>query len=189
MQEPIFEISSYNPKTNQIRARLHPSAQSQPRPYRWPLTRLGNRDPIVLGEHIAEDRRGVDLGYVVAPFDSELYVPVHAAQAGEVSFACEGKDGFAVSLDHSEYTTHYDHMSKMFVTRCLGKLRRRQYVSRGEVIGYAAKGPVHVRFELWQWTDDRGFVAIDPLPLLNEWRIEPPDNGLRSRMTSNNEAA
>lgn len=191
MIEPIFEISSYNPKTKQMRARLHASAREQPKPWKWPLMRCGGRDPIVFTEHIADDRRGVDLGYVVAPFDSELFVPVHAVQAGEVSFAAEGKDGFAVSIDHGDYTTHYGHLSKMFVTRCLGKTRRRQYVRAGEVIGNAAKAPLHVRFELWKWTDDRGFVAVDPVPYLKDWTLIPPDNGRRLGLpiNENNEAA
>jgi len=180
MSEPFFEVTSHNPKTKRIRPPLHPSAQAKPQPWRWPLVRIGNRDPIVLAEHVAGERRGVDLGYAVAPFDSELYVPVQAAQSGEVAFAVEGVHGFAVSLDHGALSTHYGHMSKMFVTRCLGKTRRRQHVHAGEVIGYAAKTPLHVRFELWKRTDDHGFVSIDPIPYLNEWRSVPPDNALRS---------
>src|SRR5438874_1251054 len=118
--EPIFEITSYNPNTHRITgARLHPSARSKPGPWRWPLGKLGSRPPIVIDEHVAADRRGIDLGYAVTSFDAELYVPVYAAQSGEVSFALEGKDGFAVSIDHGDCTTHYAHMSKMFVTRCL----------------------------------------------------------------------
>lgn len=193
MSEPIFEITSYNPKTKKLRARLHPSAQPKPQAWRWPLSRVGNRDPIVLNEHVADVRRGVDLGYAVAPFDSQLYVPVHAVQSGEVSFAAEGKGGFGVSLDHGELTTHYGQMSQMFVTRCLGKVRRRQRVVAGEVIGYAAKAPLHMRFELWRWTEDRGFVAVDPKLYLNDWMVVPPDGGFRLRPTlpnpTTNEAA
>lgn len=191
MQEPMFDITSYNPKTKQIRARLHPSARSKPQAWRWPLSRVGNRTPIVVAEHVTKERRGVDIGYAVAPFDSQLYVPVFAAQSGEVSYALEGKDGFAVSLDHGEWTTHYGRMSEMFATRCLGKTRRRQSVRAGDVIGYASKSPIRVRFELWQWTDDRGFVAVDPVPHLNQWNVTPPDNELRFHpiTPSNNEAA
>lgn len=190
MSEPIFEISSYNPKTKQVRARLHPSARAKPQQWRWPISRVGNRSPIVLAEHAVNERRGVDLGYAVAPFDSQLFVPVFAAQSGEVSFALEGNDGCAVSIDHGEWTTHYGHMSKMFPTRCLGRTRRRQHVRAGDVIGYAAKTPLHVRFELWKSTDDRGFVAVDPLPHLNEWNVTPPDNEVRHYPTTpNNEAA
>ncbi len=192
MNEPIFEISSYNPKTKNIRARLHPSAREQRAPWRWPLEKCGSRPPIVLDEYITENRRGVVLGYVVAPFDGELYVPVHAAQSGEVSFALDGPDGCAVSIDHGDVTTHYAHMSKMFVTRCLGKTRRRQYVRAGDVIGNAARSPLHLRFEVWKWIDDRGFVAVDPRPDLETWIVKSPLDELQlpaNPRNPNNEAA
>jgi len=189
MTEPFFEI----PKTNRIkRVRPHPSAREQRGPCRWPLAKLPGRQPIVLDEYERDGRRGVDLGYVVAPYDSELYVPVYAAHSGEVSFALEGKDGCAVSIDHGETTTHYAHMSSMFVTRCLGKTRRRQHVRAGDVIGHAAKAPVHVRFELWKWTYDRGFVCVDPRPELERWTVISPIDELRlpAKPTSpTNEAA
>ncbi len=189
MTEPMFEITSYNPKTQKMRARLHPSAREVREPWRWPLPRLGNRNPIVLAEHASNERRGVDLGYAVASFDSELFVPVHAAQSGEVSFAIEGDDGCAVSIDHGGWTTHYGHMSKMFVTRNLGRLRRRQYVRAGEVIGNACRSPLHIRFELYAWTDARGFVAVDPLEHLNGWTTEPTKLCSLATTTNANEAA
>ena len=179
MQEPIFEITSFDPKTKKIRARLHPSARSQPKPWRWPLGKCAGRPPIVLDEYENSERRGVDIGYVVAPFDSELYVPVYAAQSGEISFANESDDGYAVSIDHGATTTHYAHMSKMFVTRCLGRTRRRQSVRAGDVIGNAARSPLHVRFELWKWSDDRGFVAVDPRSELENWIVTNPLDELR----------
>jgi len=187
MTEPMFEITSYNPKTKQMRARLHPSAREVRGPWRWPLPRLGNRNPIVLAEHASVERRGVDLGYAVASFDSELFVPVHAAQSGEVSFAIEGDNGCAVSIDHGGWTTHYGHMSKLFVTRNLGRLRRRQYVRAGEVIGNAARSPLHIRFEVHAWTDARGFVAVDPMKQLEEWIVTPTAGELRTPLTSTND--
>jgi murein DD-endopeptidase MepM/ murein hydrolase activator NlpD len=191
MIEPIFEISSYNPKTKKTRARLHSSAREQRGPWRWPLGKCASRPPIILDEHVTNDRRSVDIGYVLAPFGSELYVPVYAAQSGEVSFALDGPDGCAVSIDHGNTTTHYSHMSKMFVTRCLGKTRRRQYVRAGDVIGNAARSPLHVRFELWKWTDDRGFVAVDPRPELENWIVTNPLDELRlpAKPRNTNEAA
>jgi murein DD-endopeptidase MepM/ murein hydrolase activator NlpD len=140
---------------------------------------------------VTNDRRSVDIGYVLAPFDSELYVPVYAAQSGEVSFALDGSDGCAISIDHGNTTTRYSHMSKMFVTRCLGKTRRRQYVRAGDVIGNAARSPLHVRFELWKWTDDRGFVAVDPRPELENWIVTNPLDELRlpAKPRNTNEAA
>lgn len=189
MNEPMFEITSHNPKTKRMRARLHPSAREVRGPWRWPLPRLGNRSPIVLAEHTSDARRGVDLGYAVSSFDSELFVPVHAAQSGEVSFAIEGDEGCAVSVDHGGWTTHYGHMSKMFVTRSLGRLRRRQYVRAGDVIGNAARSPLHVRFELYVWTDARGFVAVDPMEQLKSWNVEPTTLRALATETNDNEAA
>lgn len=179
MQQPIFEITHYDPRTKKLRARLHPSARPVHQPWRWPLPRLGGRTPIVLA-NVDTDRRSVDLGYPAAPYDSELFVPVFAAQAGEVSYAAETKEGFALSLVHGDWTTHYAHLSKMFVTPCRPRTRRRQSVPAGTVIGYAAKSPVHVRFELWQWTDDRSFVAVDPIPHLASWEVASAGNDRRT---------
>jgi murein DD-endopeptidase MepM/ murein hydrolase activator NlpD len=179
MQQPIFDIMHLDPRTKKLRARLHPSARPIDEPWRWPLPRLAGRNPIVLASVDAE-RHSVDVGYVAAPYDSELFVPVVAAQAGEVSYATETKDGFALSLVHGDWTTHYAHLSKMFVTRCLPRARRRQFVSGGTVIGYAARSPPHVRFELWQWTDESGFVAVDPIPHLSSWEVASAGNDRRA---------
>jgi murein DD-endopeptidase MepM/ murein hydrolase activator NlpD len=179
MQQPIFDITHFDPKTKKLRARLHPSARPVDEPWRWPLPRLAGRNPIVLAS-VDADRHSVDIGYVAAPYDSDLFVPVFAAKAGEVSFATETKDGFALSLVHGDWTTHYAHLSKMFVTRCLPRLRRRQFVPAGAVIGYAARSPLHVRFELWQWTDESGFVAVDPMPHLTSWEVASAGNDRRA---------
>lgn len=152
--------------------RLRPGAMPLPQPWRWPLQRLGDRDPIVLAEHVAADRRGVELGYDTRPFDAELYVPVYAAQEGDVMFAGETKSGFAVSIDHGKrgWATYYAHMSRMFVAPYYGQRdRKRRRVYAGDVIGYAAKSPIQIRFELWNWTDDRGFVSVDPIAQLAAW--------------------
>jgi hypothetical protein len=179
MQQPIFDITHVDPTSKKLRARLHPSARPIDEPWRWPLPRLAGRDPIVLAT-VEGDRHCVDLGYAAAPYDSELFVPVFAARAGEVSYATETDDGFALSLVHGDWTTHYAHLSQMFVTRCLPRSRRRQFVSAGSVIGYAAKSPLRVRFELWQWTDESGFVAVDPVPHLSSWDVAIAGNERRA---------
>jgi murein DD-endopeptidase MepM/ murein hydrolase activator NlpD len=190
MQPAIFDITHFDPNTKKLRARLHPSARPIDQPWRWPLPRLAGRNPIVLANVDAE-RHSVELGYVAAPYDSELFVPVFAAKAGEVSYATETKDGFALSLAHGDWTTHYAHLSQMCVTKCLPRTRRRQCVPAGTVIGYAAKSPLHVRFELWQWTDDSGFVAIDPIPHLSSWEVASAGNDHRALAPTSpaNEAA
>ena len=106
-----------------------------------------------------------------------LFVPVYAAQDGLVRFAGETVSGYAISLDHGgKWSTHYAHLDQMHVIPQSGRRRRRfEFVPAGGVIGYAAKSPMHVRFELWKWIDDRGYVPTDPLPHLQEWTVHPSD--------------
>lgn len=179
MSDIILEPPSLSIRHTRPNVRLVPSARPVDEPWRWPLPRLAGRNPIVVAETDAE-RNSVDIGYVAAPFDSELFVPVFAAKAGEVSYATETKDGFAVSIVHGDWTTHYAHLSQMFVTRCMPRARRRQHVPAGSMIGYAAKSPLHVRFELWQWNDDSGFVAVDPIPHLSDWTVASAGNDRRA---------
>jgi Peptidase family M23 len=153
--------------------RLRNNARLQAQPCQWPLARLGDREPLVLAEYGGETRRGIELGYATSVLDSRLFVPVHAAQAGEIAAALDVPTGCAITIDHGDRTmmTHYAHLSKMFVTPCIPKdhASRRQFVHAGQVIGYAANSPAHLRFELWRWTDDRGYVAVDPIPELTTW--------------------
>jgi hypothetical protein len=168
----MFEIETYKPGRSKF-WRLRNDARRQPQPWSSPLVRLGDRDPIVIAEVATCERRGVDLGYAPRPYDHELYVPVHAAQDGDVMCAAETACGFALSIEHREagLVTHYAQMSRMFVTPYYGQRdRKRQRVRAGEVIGYAAKSPIQIRFEVWQWTNDRGFVAVDPQSHLEKWR-------------------
>jgi murein DD-endopeptidase MepM/ murein hydrolase activator NlpD len=158
--------------------KLRDDARPTEVPWRWPLERLAGRDPLVLGERVNGERMAIDLGYDPRPYDAQLFVPVHAAQSGEVALAGESSSGFIVTIDHGhrEWATHYAHLSRLFVAPYLGqRSRRRQRVRAGEVIGYAAKSPIHVRFELWNWTDERGFVPADPLATCATWGLSALD--------------
>ena len=162
-----------DPYARNVRWKLREDARAAPEPRRWPLPRIGAFGPRVIAAHAAEDRRGTDLGYGSTTAASGALVPVAAAQTGEVSSALETADGDAVSSDHGQRTwsTHYARLAQMTVTPSLPRLRRRQCVRSGEIIGYAARSPRHVRFELWQWSDARGFIAVDPTPYLPHWTI------------------
>lgn len=150
--------------------RLTPRRREPTAPFEWPLHALGDLEPSVLAVH-GGDRRGVDLGYAL-PHARELLVPVFAANDGEVACAIETPTGCAISLDHGgTWTTHYTGLTKLAVIRCSPKLKRREHVHVGQVIGYTQKP--RIGFELWQWTDDRGFVAIDPRAYLAMW-TKPP---------------
>ena len=157
--------------------RLRESARRIPQPWCWPLGHLGDREPLILPRRIEETRHGVHLGYEPMPYDHQIFVPVHAVQDGEVMYAgepqsCEAPPGITITLDHRAhgFATYYGHLSKMFVAaNYFHSNKTRQRVCAGEVIGYAAKSPIEIRFSLWQWTE-RGFVPVDPMPKLEEWR-------------------
>lgn len=146
--------------------RLAPRRREPSTPFCWPLAsrgHVGELAPRVLAAHEG-DRPSVDLGYVRAPSD---LVPVLAANDGEVSFALAGNGSHAVSLEHSgSWCTHYTGLAKLAVTACLPRLKRRQTVRAGDVIGYTAG---KLGFELWQWTDEDGFVPVDARPHLARW--------------------
>lgn len=102
-----------------------------------------------------------------------------AANDGEVSFALEGGGSYAVSLDHGgTWSTHYTGLAKLTVSACLPRLKRRQLVRAGDVIGYTTG---KLGFELWRWTDDRGFVAVEPRPYLASWADAPAATEVTSK--------
>lgn len=149
--------------------RLAPQRREPTKPFEWPLRAFNNNAPRVLGAHEGE-RLGVDLGYTLAFSDREL--PVFAVNDGEVACAIEGGYGCAISLDHGgTWSTQYTGLSGLGVVRCVPRLKRREYVRAGQVIGYANKP--RIGFELWQWTDDRGFVPVDPHTHLAAWARDP----------------
>jgi hypothetical protein len=155
--------------------RLRDSARRQPQPWRWPLQRLGDRDALIMQARLDDARHGVLIGYEVRPGDLELDVPVYAAQDGEVMLAGETASGFAIGIDHRAHglATYYAQLSKMCVApNHLYRNRKRQRVYGGDVIGYAARSSIEIRFALWKWTDVRGFVPVDPIPQLEKWATE-----------------
>ncbi|MEJ7598490.1 MAG: M23 family metallopeptidase [Kofleriaceae bacterium] len=118
------------------------------------------------------EQLAVDIGYEDAAFAAKLFIPVYAAQDGRVSFVEKAENGFAVSVDHGTWSTHYAHLDQVFIATRGRALRRAEHVRAGDVVGYAAGAPVHVRFELWQLDNDE-LVPVDPEPHLEQWLVLP----------------
>jgi murein DD-endopeptidase MepM/ murein hydrolase activator NlpD len=171
MIDPLYNPNDpTGPRKSRFWALRH-SARDKPQPWRWPLDALAGRSPMVLAQGIT-NRHGVEIGYESRPYDAQLFVPVFAAQDGEVMHCGETVSGFAISIDHKRegFATYYSHLSKVFVEQNLTRFNpRRQWVRGGDVIGYAAKSPIHLRFALWQWDAAGGFVAVDPIAKFSEW--------------------
>jgi hypothetical protein len=87
---------------------------------RWPLPQLRGIEPAIIDEHVCGARRAVDLGY--PGLDRELYVPVMAVQSGEVCAAICTARGYAITIDHGGWATHYAHLTKMFVNLSMNNL-------------------------------------------------------------------
>lgn len=145
--------------------RLAPRRREPSVAFEWPLRTLHGLEPRVTAAHPGE--RLVDLGYIGLG-DLDRRVPILAANDGVVACALEDDNGCAVSIDHEgTWSTHYTGLSELAVIRCLPKLKRRQHVRAGQVIGYAARS--RIGFELWRWTDERGFVPVDASAHLATW--------------------
>lgn len=168
--EPLthaIELALRPPRLARRGIRLGPRRREPAAPFEWPLRVLAGIEPQVLASHAGE-RLGLDLGYVVAPEPRDVRVPVFSVNDGKVACAIEDGNGCAISVDHGGmWTTHYAGLSELAVIRCGPRLDRRESVRAGQLIGYAGKP--RMGFELWQWTDDRGFVAVDPREHLARW--------------------
>lgn len=160
-----------NPKT--LRFTLRDDAKPAEDPsWFWPLPRLAGDTPQVT-LHVNDDRCAVHIGYERVSFDG-LFVPVYAAKSGFVTFAQRTSNGCAISIEHDRtWCTHYAHLKDMFVVPTVPARRRRARVRAGDVIGYAAANPIHIRFELWKWTDADGFVPDLAALRMRDWLVLP----------------
>lgn len=160
------------PARSKPRYRLREDAKPDDGAWVWPLPRLAGDTPKVTA-HLHDERSAVHVGYERVSFDG-LFVPVYAARGGTVSFAQRTSSGCAVSIEHDqEWCTHYAHLQDMFVVPTMPARRRRARVRAGDVIGYAAARPIHIRFELWKWSDEHGFVPDLAGLRMRDWLVLP----------------
>lgn len=157
---------------------LAPDARPDPDRWYWPLPSLGSSRPCVLGR--ADERRlTIAVGY---RHRADAVVPVYAVRDGRIRIATETASGFAVTIDHhGEWSSHYAQLDQLTVTQASARCGAR--VRAGQIIGYA-NGATAIRFELWRWTDERGFVPTRPDPLMPSWLVlserDPNPSGAQS---------
>lgn len=169
MSDPI--ILSAKPATPRYRLRAD-AKPIEDGVWVWPLPRLAG-DPPKVTTHLNDARCAVHVGYERVSFPG-LFVPVYAAQGGTISFAQRTSSGCAVSIEHGRaWCTHYAHLQEMFVVATYPARRRRARVRAGDVIGYAAASPIHIRFELWRWTEESGFVPDLAALRMRDWLVLP----------------
>ncbi|MGE0401359.1 MAG: peptidoglycan DD-metalloendopeptidase family protein [Kofleriaceae bacterium] len=145
----------------------------------WPLPKIGSLAPKLIAR-ADDDTCGVDIGYECPDPRGDLYVPVHAVQSGIIVYAAPGSTGHAITIDHGSWASHYAHLAHRFSTVLAGRQRGRHRVEAGDVIGYAAKSPARVRFEIHEWTEEHGFVPIDVDLRIRSWRVMPSHDDQRA---------
>ncbi|MFT3693959.1 MAG: M23 family metallopeptidase [Kofleriaceae bacterium] len=167
----------FGQQTEQITWKLRDDARLDRSRWLWPLDRFDARDPLVTR---SLDNGVIELGYDPRGYDSKLFIPVYAPNVGDVAFALSTPEGYVVAIDHGDTVTRLEHLSKIFVTECVPRNpSRRQLVIAGQVIGYAAKAPVHVRLSVAKW-DGRTYGNVDAEKLLRSWVLPRTIDELRS---------
>lgn len=170
------------PVTRNTRFRLRPDdLPVQDPPWTYPLPRLGGAAPRITGR-VEGDRRILELGFDPAEVGELKYVPVYAVQSGRISLAIPTATGHAISIDHGGWSSHYANLSHRYATVPGNRKIGRTQVRAGDAIGFAACSPVHIRFELWDWTEKRGFVQVDPSARMKDWRVLAPSYPSPSRL-------
>jgi hypothetical protein len=178
MIDPLHDPNDPNsPRKSRFWA-LRASARIPHRPPQWPLEQFGDRAPMLVGQQTDDKRKIAMLGYEPRHYDAQLFVAVYAARDGRVMFCGETNDGLAVAIEHHEHNgkwgTYYSQLSKVLVGRNLYEKRKRlQAVRAGDCIGYTAKSPLQIGFEVMVWTHDRGFVSLDPVEAMKNWGVKP----------------
>jgi hypothetical protein len=134
----------------------------------WPLPAIEAAKPRVLA-HGADSRLGVELGYADNDTNAVL-VPVYAVHRGTIQLARQTASGFAMVIDHGDWSTYYGRLHRMTCSPTWDEGRPKHRVLDGQIIGYTTSA-TPIRFELWRWTDDAGFVPTPPEPIMSAWSV------------------
>lgn len=149
--------------------KLSPRACLDPKRWFWPLPAYEDVQPRIVGRS-NDSRLAVDIGYGDALPRTHL-VPVYAVQDGVIQLARKTDSGFALVVEHQrEWSTYYSHLARMSCSPTWDESRPKVRVCAGSLLGFTnANAPI--RFELWKWTDDAGFVATAPEAQLVRWTV------------------
>jgi len=112
----------------------------------------------------------VEIGYPDAA-PASLLVPVYAVHEGTIQLARETASGFAMIVDHhGEWSSYYARLCRMICSPTWDDARPKVRVGVGQLIGYTTSD-APIRFELWYWTDNAGFIPTAPDPQMVKWTV------------------
>lgn len=159
---------------------LVPDARPDRDRWCWPLPALGSARPCVIRRG-DDSRLTIEVGY---QHRAEAVVPVYAVHDGALRLATQTNHGYAITIDHGETSSHCARLDQLTVSHA--SARRGVRVRAGQVIGYANRARP-IRFELWRWTDEHGFVPARPEPHMSTWLVlserDPNPSGAQSTST------
>jgi murein DD-endopeptidase MepM/ murein hydrolase activator NlpD len=139
----------------------------------WPLPRLDGIAPCIIEPAGTPALDGVAIGYRERSSSPGL-VPVFAAQDGIVIYAASTGSGSTLSIDHAGgWTTHYSELEHL-LARPTDRFRRRrkERVRAGDIIGYARRTLLQIRFALSRFNGDE-CAPQDPSFWMPEWSLLP----------------
>lgn len=160
--------------TRILHRRTNANIFTAPRSWVWPIPRLDGVAPCVV-ESTAEypPLNIITIGYRERSAAPSL-VPVFAAQDGIITYAGNTSNGSTICIDHiGGWSTHYSELERL-LTRPTDRFRhrRKEHARAGDVIGYARRSTLRVRFGLSQLTDD-GTIHQDPAAWMAAWSMLP----------------
>lgn len=170
--------------------KLRPLACTNPNHWVWPLPAFANAQPGIVG-HADDSLMAVDIGYPDPPSESVL-VPVYAVHEGTIQLARETVSGFAIVVDHhGESSSYYGRLHRMICSPTWDDARPKLRVGAGQLIGYTTTDEP-IRFELWRWVHDAGFVPTAPEPQMLTWAVlrerDPRPSGAPHNTNTNTHA-
>ena len=162
-------LQTINIKSPARTIKLRSRACHDPDRWMWPLPAISDGRPCVLA--CANDARlAIDVGYAERDATSSL-VPVYAVHDGTIQLARKTVSGFALVIDHhGEWSSYYARLHRMTCTPTWDDSRPKVRVRAGQIIGYT-KRDASIRFELWRWIDDAGFVPVAPERQMSTWLV------------------
>ena len=165
--------------------KLDPRACRNPR-WVWPLPEIDGALPCVLA-HANDARLTIDVGY--ADRRAHALIPVYAIHEGVIQLARKTVSGFAMVIDHhGEWSSYYGKLDQMTISPIWDEGRPKPRVRAGQIIGYTPRD-VPIRFELWRWTDEDGFVPTPPEARMATWLVLSERDPHPADTRNRNEAA
>lgn len=154
----------------------------------WPLPANDNHRPVLLVDddhdpcvqvaYARELERETALVHStkrtgLGPFFLPPETPVLAVESGRVTYAGKHAGSYSVVIEHANrWLSYYGNLERLDV---LLPANAREVLLCGDVIGYAGRDDEvrPLRFELWVYDNGYGYIPLDPIRFMHQWKRLP----------------